>query len=548
MEVIDSQNFSLSLLLGRKELLSEGIYFLFARLGLAHALCASGLHVQIMCNFAYVLMRLVQFVLCCVQPKLRWRIYSFPLEYAYFLLLLISYGTLCNWTIPITRAVLSYAFFLFLCHQSFHIHKAYIFIFIAVLSFVIGHGSYLSFLLSFSATLSFYFIQQSGQSFLKLLLLGLLLPCLATTPLVVYFFHLFSPISILANLLFFPLLQMDLFLSVLELSIGKIDSFSFISWTNTHFVDWQLGLLRVLASIPYGSLWCSPEKSFSLWCLYVVLYYCRIRWSLSTCWFLCLVLVTGLVFAKGMRLIDKNRAVVLDVAQGDSILLKASTKAPFLVDAGGPSKTPYASRAALALARNQVSRLTGVLLTHPDRDHQGGFSSVFLRHRISSGEVWLHMEHLFYTKIFSFLRAVERAGLKVRFLPPFQPTQVYSGLHCIMIPSLKKDSNDSSPLCKFHFSSKESLLLTGDMSTKKEREFVLWYPDFLSSSHLKLGHHGSKSSSHPLFLQKVRAKKAYVSAGAHNRYSHPHPEVLQRAQKHSMTLESTIEEGDIFLP
>lgn len=548
MEALDSQIFSLSLLLGRKEALSEELYFLFARLGLAHALCASGLHVQIMCNFAYVLLRFFQFILCCLHSKLRWKLYSFPLEYSYFLLLLLSYGTLCGWTIPITRAVLSYSFFLFLCQQSFHVRKAYIFIFIAILSYVIGYGSYLSFVLSFSATLSFYFLQKSGQSVFKLFFLGLLLPCLATTPLVVYYFHLFSPISLLANLLFFPLLQIDLFLGIIELSIGKLPFFSFVHVWNTQFVNWQLSVLKALSKIPYGSLWNSPEKSFSLWGIYLCLYYVFLRFKISLSYFLVLLLLTGLIFSHWINKEDGNKAVVLDVAQGDSILLKAKGRFPFLVDAGAPSKKPYPSRAALALARNEVSSLAGVLLTHPDKDHQGGFASIFLRHQILSKEVWLHREHLSYAKVFSFLRDLERAGLKVRFLSDFKMTRVYSDLDCIMTPSLKKNSNDSSPMCKFYFSSKESFLFTGDMSKKKEKEFLLWYPDFLTSSHLKLGHHGSKSSSHPSFLKQVGAKKAYVSAGARNRYSHPHQKVIERVQKESMELRSTIQEGDITLP
>ena len=92
-----------------------------------------------------------------------------------------------------------------------------------------------------------------------------------------------------------------------------------------------------------------------------------------------------------------------------------------------------------------------------------------------------------------------------------------------------------------------SILFTGDAEEDAEQEMVVRYRDFLQSTLLKTGHHGSKTSSTQEFLDCVQPKYAVISAGRYNKFGHPSPEVVARLRAMQTEVYRTDEEGAIIL-
>jgi competence protein ComEC len=104
--------------------------------------------------------------------------------------------------------------------------------------------------------------------------------------------------------------------------------------------------------------------------------------------------------------------------------------------------------------------------------------------------------------------------------------------------------NDASIVTQFIFG-ENKILLTGDLPQTGEKFLVQKYGEDLQSNILKLGHHGSDSSSNPEFLQYVKPQVAIVSAGENNSFGHPHRSVVGLVEKFGIKLLQTSEEGTI---
>ena len=239
-----------------------------------------------------------------------------------------------------------------------------------------------------------------------------------------------------------------------------------------------------------------------------------------------LVIVSFLAFSQAV-----NRSVVvafLDVGQGDAVYIKGPNGNQILYDAGPPSGAVLRE---LARVMPIWDRSIDVLvMSHPDLDHSGGIPDVLKRYRVG---VLLEPGKFSGNGAYEAVKnAAERYG--VRRLDAFAGMRIELGGGAyadILYPRPDTDvrlldPNDASGVLRF-VSNGTSVLLSGDLSRTYERALALTLGDTLRSDILKLGHHGSRTSSDPLWLSTVRPKEAIISAGRGNRYGHPHKETLE---------------------
>jgi competence protein ComEC len=219
---------------------------------------------------------------------------------------------------------------------------------------------------------------------------------------------------------------------------------------------------------------------------------------------------------------------VLDVGQGDSILVVSPDGRTLLVDGGGPLGFSRSDGFEIGedvvspyLWSRRITRLDAVALSHPHSDHMGGLRSVIANFR--PGELWLGADSPADRGLVDLARthgarAVHRSAgetfvfgdLQVRVLAPSKTT--------VLGP------NDESLVLEVRYR-KSSALLTGDAERLSELEIAraLQPVDVL-----KVAHHGSATSTTPELLASARPRVAAVSAGYRNLYGHPKPEVMQR--------------------
>lgn len=235
----------------------------------------------------------------------------------------------------------------------------------------------------------------------------------------------------------------------------------------------------------------------------------------------------------------------LDVGQGDAIYIETPDGVQLLID-GGPDGTVLRE---LPLVMPWWDRSLDIILaTHPDKDHIGGLVDVLTHYDISRIIRTENESDTAVSSAFAFMSAEEegvvthlaRAGDVIE-LGASTTLTVYSPASD---PSTW-ESNNASIVTKLSYGDID-FMLTGDASIGTEEWMVDEYGNALSSEVLKLGHHGSRTSTADSFLDTVHPTYAVVSAGVDNRYGHPHEEVVAKVHERGIELLSTTDGAIVF--
>jgi competence protein ComEC len=248
---------------------------------------------------------------------------------------------------------------------------------------------------------------------------------------------------------------------------------------------------------------------------------------------------------------EKLRVTALDVGQGDATLVDFPDGSLMLIDAGGfvgspidPGKTSVLP----VLRARRRSRLDVVVLSHPHPDHFGGLRSVI--EQVSVGEFWdtgqgaAHGAGPDYARLRALL---ERRSVRVRGPAELCGKSLHRGPALLEVlapcPSFQaeRSANDNSFVLRVRYGIRAALLV-GDAEREAEAELLRAAPERLHADFLKVGHHGSRTSTSPQFLAAVRPTWATISCGVRNRFGHPHPEALAALRAygvHSLRLDQS---------
>ncbi|MCM3698446.1 ComEC/Rec2 family competence protein [Paenibacillus macerans] len=219
------------------------------------------------------------------------------------------------------------------------------------------------------------------------------------------------------------------------------------------------------------------------------------------------------------------RVIFLDVGQGASQLLISPSGKTMLIDAGNNSEEQHMLD---YLREYGVTRLDIVIGSHPDADHIGGLDRVI--ENVDVGQIYMPKVSS-NTKTFeSLLRAIRGKGLKVKTAKAGLALDWDEQVRVDMIApvTMTDDNNNMSAVVKVSYGD-TSFLLTADAERESEGAMIDSGAD-LRADVLLVGHHGSKSSTSPRFLDRVRPEYAVIQVGD-NSYGHPTKTVLDRLAK-----------------
>jgi beta-lactamase superfamily II metal-dependent hydrolase len=219
------------------------------------------------------------------------------------------------------------------------------------------------------------------------------------------------------------------------------------------------------------------------------------------------------------------RVYVLDVGQGDAVLVVAPNGNTLLYDSGPPGEALLRELDTVLPRRNAA--LDVVVASHPDADHIGGFLGLKTRYHIGQyiDSTYFHPSSLF-ADTQEYLSVQSRERFRVQ-------KKSYISLGAGVFVSLSSvqqggtDANNGSIIMQV-FYGKSHLLCTGDMDSHSEEKLVNMYGTMLQSTILKAGHHGAKTSNSESLLRVVSPHFVAISAGKNNSYGHPHVPALAR--------------------
>lgn len=240
---------------------------------------------------------------------------------------------------------------------------------------------------------------------------------------------------------------------------------------------------------------------------------------------------------------------VLDVDQGQAVLIVAPDGSAALIDAGR-SQTRIRDEIVPYARALGVTNLQYLILSHPDQDHVGGMPAVLEAFDVENWvDPGIPTTNQTYEETIGIVLEQDIPAIMARRgevlplgdsvnLSLLWPTSEF------IMDGAEADSNENSVVVAVVVDEVE-LLIPGDLEDDGEAAIVDQYAGALESEILVVGHHGSNTSSSPEFLDAVSPDVAIISAGEDNPYGHPHDEVLQRLRFRSVEIYRTDVDGTI---
>ena len=394
-------------------------------------------------------------------------------------------------------------------------------------------------------------------------------PTIATTPIIFYNFGQISFVSIISNFMIVPWVEITVILGFVSTIIGLV--FLPIAYvlnnTLTLILAMLNGVIYLFSGFPFACRYFTPPGLLVILIYYIILVggiemlkgRLKVRPGKAAIFLfllLCIALLSGISSHAAGDLV----VTFIDVGQGDSVLIESPSGHKALIDGGGRQENassrlikkedPVGKSIIVPFLRKKgINELDLVILTHPHDDHVAGLPYVLEKIKVDmvldSGQP--HTSRGYYR----FLKLIEQKNIPYKLARTGQIIDLGAGVKgYILHPSQSlisgtaSDPNNNSIVMKLDHG-KTSFLFMGDAGFEGEAR-ILSKGYSLISDVLKVGHHGSMTSTSVKLLESVRPKYAVISVGAKNKFGHPSPETLRRLENFGVKVLRTDLNGAII--
>lgn len=543
-----------ALLIGDRSGMDEAEATVYRRLGITHLFAISGLHVGLL---TYMLRELL------FRLMIRREMVD-----SLLIVLLPLYAVLAGGAPSVWRAVSVTVLLLVisLSGRKMRVDNALALsaiVFVMMEPFVLFQpGFQLSYIAAFSLILSGELLRKTTSA-IGLSFVVTSISQLSLYPVLLYHFHELSISSFIVNILYVPLYAMVilpanlilLFLSALLLPVAEI---VFV------FYEPFREMIRIgtywIAHLPY-QLWTPGKPGIyeSVFAVAGVIYF-FVQYEDGKVLRKCLpfavipaLLIQLLPYTDGSL-----RVTFLDVGQGDGAVVELAYKrGVYVIDTGGtvgfgenswksPEKSFEVGRKIVVpyLKGRGITKIDKLILSHAHADHMEGADEVLEEIRV--GEIHIAPGSAEAIEMVDLLKMIAKKNVPVIEMKDGITWQDEQTRFTYLGPQKGAYVGNDSSLVLLMETTGPSFLFTGDMETEAERKFMQKYNNVdFGQVILKVGHHGSKTSSTEPFIASIKPELAIISAGRNNMYGHPHKEVLDTFEKFDVPVLITAESGSI---
>ena len=492
---LKSSNYIKALLFGDNKLDKE-IKTSYQINGISHLFSVSGFHINFITSIIYFYLDRVT--------------YNKKIKYITVDIFLVLYLVLCNTTSLLRCTVMN--ILLSINHLlKLDIKKIDIVLLTLILCIIINPFIIYDIGFIYSYTISFFLIlyknkYKTNNKLLKIIYISLI-SFLVSLPINIYTSYEINFLSIILNIIIVPIVSLILLpLSLLTLIFPILDNILYLITSILEKISLYTSNINIFKQI-------LSKPSIIL----IIIYYLVIILILSKNKHYYLILIL-LIFHKTIPLYNGNLEVVMfDVGEADSMLISTpSKKVNILIDTG---RGIDINNIIIYLKSIGISKLNYLIITHGDEDHIGG--ALYLIDNFKVDNVILNKGD--YTELEVEL-ITHLKNKNIKYTNNINKIPLLGSYMYLLNTKEFSNENDNSIVTYFEYQ-KYKFLFMGDSSSKTE-EYLINNYNLTNISFLKVGHHGSNTSSSPLFINKINPKVSLISVGRNNFYHHPNKEVL----------------------
>lgn len=370
-------------------------------------------------------------------------------------------------------------------------------------------------------------------------------------PIMIYNFHTISGSFIISNICASWLLGIIIILEFISLCI-PIKLLYMI-------LDLLIMMLRkiaeICANIPFAQMYVPRYAIFFVIVIYILIFCRKLKCKKYVYSFLTIGVSILLIVNFTDVYQDRMRINFIDVGQGDSCLIRYKGT-NIMIDSGGSlSKNKDGKSYDIGenvlnnyLLNRGITRLDYIMASHFDEDHSQGF--VFLLKNMKVKNVIISEQYKTSSIYEQFKQICKKQNIQIIYVKSGDEIRIKDLAFKILHPKSKENQISENPLnnnaivCMVKYKNRR-ILFTGDIEKVAENEMVKEYTNGLKADILKVGHHGSKTSTTKEFLDLINPSVALIGVGQNNKFGHPNEDVIKRLEEKNIQIYRTDEMGEI---
>ena len=504
-----------SLILGNNSYLDEDVITSYRKSGISHLFAISGTHINILLTILYTVLK---------KLKLKENKISIIT-----ILFLIYYMFLTNFSMSVLRASIFTILIIINKQLKLNIKNKNLLILTLFIITLNNPKNILNIGLQFSILITYYLIIynkliNNKKTYLKKTLIISYISTLVSLPILVNSFYQINILSVIYNLFFVPYVSFVLLpFTLITYIFPPFDNILKI------LIDINENLSLLVSNINISNI-IIKKISLPLIIIYYILITINFRKMLKNNNKFNIIIIIFIILLS-LRTVSSNQITFIDVDQGDSTLITINNKT-VLIDTGG--KTNITNKEyKYQIAKNKIlpymksigiKKVDYLILTHGDQDHMK--ESIYLVKNFKIKNVifncgsyndleqeLIKILNKKSIKYYNCIKNINISNYKLEFLN----TKIYD------------NENDNSSVIYLNYNNKKFLFMA-DASQEREKDILDKY-NIKDIDVLKVGHHGSKTSSSNYFIDKINPKYSIISVGKNNIYNHPNQETLTNLEK-----------------